>query len=285
MQRGELRAALALFEPLLAAPDDGVQRMARLYACEALLQLGDEIVDSDDAAALECYESAAGLQPTFADIQHRIGRLRLQRGDLSGAGGALDRALEINPRFFAARLDIVEVSLLSDDDRWPDLLEQLEAYAPPLYAEDLTELRNLLEATNVEAAVARILAIRSKSPDPRDHVKARAVSALQDDQPQRAVEMLEAMMQGGRRFPDLLQLLGLAYGALERHAEAEKAFRDAIAIHPGYAKARVNLALTLMDLHRWGEAEAELDVVLQQDPDHPLAQGALEEIRAQVEGE
>ena len=285
MQGGDLRGALEHFEPLLNAPDEGIRKMAKLYACEALLQLGDEIVDSDTIEALECYESAAGLQPTFADIQHRIGRLRLRNGDVEGAIQALERSLEVNPRFFAARLDMVEASLATSAHDWEEPLTQLEAYAPPLYADDVRDVRALLEAANVEAAVARILAIRSKSPDPRDHVKARAVTALQDDQPQRAIEMLEGMMQGGRRFPDLLQLLGLAYGAVERHEDAERAFRDAIAIHPGYAKARMNLALTLMELERWNEAETELQTVLEKDPSHPLALGAIEEIRAQVEGQ
>jgi len=284
MQRGDLRAAIALFEPLLESPDEGVQRMAKLYACEALLQLGDEIVDSDEPAALECYESAAGLQPTFADIQHRIGRLRLRRGDVPGAATALRRALEINPRFFAARLDLLEACLVAADSPWQEPLEQLEAYTPPLYVGDVAEVRSMLEATNVRAALARILAIRSKSPDPRDHVKARAVSALQENQPERAIEMLEGIMQGGRRFPDLLHILGLAYGASERHREAEQAFRDAIAIHPGYTKARMNLALTLMDLQEFDAAETELKTVLEHDPDHPLAQSAIDEIRAQVEG-
>ena len=283
MQRGQLRAALAVFEPLLEVPDEGIRKMARLYACEALLQLGDEIADSDAHAALECYESAAGLQPGFADIQHRIGRLRLQRGDVPGARTALERALEINPRFFAARLDALEVCLSTEGCAWREALGGLESYSPRLYAEEVADVRNLLEAANVEAALARILAIRSKTPDPRDHVKARAVSALQEQQPQRAIEMIEGVMQGGRRFPDLLQLLGLAYGAVGRHEDAEAAFRDAIVIHPGYTKARMNLALTLMERELWVEAEKELTTVLDQEPDHPLALGALEEIRAQVE--
>ena len=180
MQRGELREALASFEPLLESPDEALRKMARLYACEAMLQLGDEILDTDAEAALDCYESASGLQPTFADIHHRIGRLRLTHGDLPGARAALDRALEINPRFFAARLDALEVSLGLDSEDVGDRLQELEAFTPPLYAEDVAEVRSFVEAKNSEAAVARILAIRSKSPDPRDHVKQRAVSALQE---------------------------------------------------------------------------------------------------------
>ena len=92
-------------------------------------------------------------------------------------------------------------------------------------------------------------------------------------------------MHGGRRFPDLLHVLGLAYGALERHQDAERVFREAIAIHPGYSKARVNLALSLMEQERWKEAETELQTVLETEPDHPLALGALDEIRASVGSE
>ena len=284
MQRGELRAALAVFEPLLDNPDDGIRKMARLYACEALLQLGDEIADTDLDAALECYESASGLQPSFADIHQRIGRLRLQRSDLDRAAVALTRALEINPRFFAARLDLIETSVRRGD---PDLgrrLDELEAHAPAVFAADVKQVRELVAVDNREAVVARILAMRERTPDPRDHVKHRAVSALQDGVPERAIELLEGMMHGGRRYPDLLHLLGLAYGAVDRHVDAERAFRDAIAIHPRYAKARVNLALSLMEQERWTEAEEELKSVLEIEPAHPLALGALDEIRAQTQG-
>lgn len=280
MQRGELRSALAAFEPLLDNPDDAIRGMAALYACEALLQLGDRIVESDPAAALECFESASGLQPTFADIHHRVGRIRHQRGEFDAALAAFQRAVDINPRFFSARLEAFEILVGRGDPALAVAFAELEEYAPSLLAEDVASLRPVLERGNLEALKARVLAIRERSPDPRQGLKMKAVQALQDNDPEGAIHLIESAPDGGRRFPDLLHLLGLAHGRLEQHAHAEAAFREALRIHPGFTKARINLALTLIERQRWSEAESELELVLAHDPTHPLALGALEEIRS-----
>ncbi len=282
MQRGDLRGAVERFEPLLDDPEEGIRKMARLYTCEALLQLGDRTVDDDPVAALDLYESASSLQPGFADIHHRIGRIRLAHDDPRAALEAFDRALEINPRFFGARLDALQARAdLGDADLEP-AIEALQSYAPPLFADAIVEARREHLGGDPDAALARILALRDHSPDSRDRAKERAVAALQDGAPARAVELLGSMLAEGRRFPDLLHLLGLAEGALDHHEDAERAFREAIDIHPGYTKARMNLALTLMELDRFDEAETELHAVLACDPSHPLALGALEEIRTRV---
>ena len=280
MQRGELRPALAAFEPLLQSPDEATRGMATLYACEALLQLGDRIVDSDPAAALECFESASGLQPTYADVHHRVGRIRHRRGETDAALAAYKRALDINPRFFSARLEAFQILVDRQDPALADKLTELEEFAPPLLAEDVAALRPLLVSGNLEALAARVLAVRERTPDPRQGLKMKAVQALQDNDPKAAIQLIESAPDGGRRFPDLLHLLGLAHGRLEQHAHAEAAFREALRIHPGFTKARINLALTLIERERWNEAESELELVLAHDPTHLLALGALEEIRS-----
>lgn len=280
MERGELRPALAAFEPLLASPDEATRNMAALYACEALLQLGDRIAASDPAAALECFESASGLQPTYADIHHRVGRIRHQRGETEGALAAFGRALKVNPRFFSARLEAFQILVDRGDPMLSVALAELEEYAPAHLVDDVATLRPLLRAGNLEALAARVLAVREHTPDPRQGLKMKAVQALQDDDAQGAIHLIENSPDGGRRFPDLLHLLGLAHGRLGQHAHAEAAFRESLRIHPGFTKARINLALTLIERERWSEAESELELVLAHDPTHLLALGALEEIRS-----
>jgi tetratricopeptide (TPR) repeat protein len=280
MQKGELRPALAVFEPLLANPDEATRAMAALYACEALLQLGDQLVDTDPDAALECFESASGLQPTYADIHHRVGRLRHQKGEDEAALMAYGRALAINPRFFSARLEAFEILVRRADPAIEEALAALEAQAPAVLRPDVAALRPLWESGNREALAARVMAVRERSPDPRQSLKLKVVQALQNDDPEGAIQWISSAPDGGRRFPDLLHLLGLAHGRLGQQAHAEAAFREALRIHPGFTKARINLALTLIERQRWQEAGAELEIVLTQDPAHPLALGALEEIRA-----
>lgn len=284
MQKGELRPALAVFEPLLDSPDEGIAGMAALYACEALLQLGDRIVESDPAAAVECYESASGLQPGFADIHHRIGRVRHGQGRTDAALAAFERSLAINPNFFSARLEAFEIRARRGDEDLAGAYEELKEYAPPVFQDEIDGLRSLLEAGNAEALAASVAALREHTPDPRRSVKLRAVEALQGDRPEEAIEILRSAPDGGRTYPDLLHLMGLAHGRLDQHEEAEEAFRAALDIHPGLTKSRINLALTLIEGQRWDEAEAELRAVLEQEPDHPLALGALEEIRSATRG-
>ncbi len=281
MDRGRLRQALQHFEPLLDSADEGTRSMARLYSCECWLQLGDEIAASDPEAGLDCFEHAAALQPGFADVQHRVGRgcLRLER--FPEAIEALRRALEINPRFFTARLDLIEALQRAGRSESVEAeIERLADLAPDLFHDDVALLRQAAQTGNAEAVFARLDAMRDHQPSPRERLRREALQALREERPERAVEILADLLETGRRFPDLLLLQGLALARMERARAAEDAFREALAIHPGYTKARINLALALMEQGRNTEAERELRTVLEHDPVHPLALSALEEIQA-----
>jgi len=154
----------------------------------------------------------------------------------------------------------------------------LRQRAPELYADKLDELIQLVEAGSEAAVEAQLHMIREMNPSTREILRQSALKALREDRPEQAVRILEDLIGDRSRFPDLLQLLGLAYSKLERTREAEEAFRAALRIHPKYQKARINLALALMEQDRLREAEQELNTVLEDDPQHPLALSAVEEI-------
>lgn len=279
MDRGQLRRAIDAFAPLLGSADEGVRGMARLYSCESWLQLGDEIAPDDPRAALPCYENASELQPDFADVQHRLGRTRLRLEDHAAAIVALRRALDINARFFNARLDLIEAIVRGGRDHELEAeVQALAANAPDFFDDEIAELRQAAQVGNYEAVCARVDSIRDHNPSPRERLRREALRALRDDRPADALAALAELLDTGSRYPDFLQLQGLAHARLGDGRAAEDSFREALAIHPGYTKARVNLALSLMDQDRMAEAERELRRVLEQDPSHPLAQSALEEI-------
>jgi tetratricopeptide (TPR) repeat protein len=61
------------------------------------------------------------------------------------------------------------------------------------------------------------------------------------------------------------------FALLGRNDEAEKQFRQALALEPDLAQKRVNLAVALMKEKRGEEALAELNIVLRQEPSNRLA--------------
>jgi tetratricopeptide (TPR) repeat protein len=283
MEAGNLRGAIETFLPALEDEDAGTREKARLYCCEAYLQLGDEIRGSDASAALKCYERAAELQPGFADLAHRAGTMHEQLGQFVPAQAAYKRALEINPAFLAARFDSIALHFLRGEALQARAeVDILADHAPEIYAAAVDEIRESLDRGQYEVAAAQLLALRDRSPNPLDLDRQAARKALSAGEPEEAVRILRRGL-GDRRFPDLLQLLGLAYGQLGDHAKAEAAFRDALEVHPGYQKARINLALSLLEQERFEEAESELRQVLEVAPNHPLALGALEEIHCAQE--
>ncbi len=283
MEAGDLRGAIEIFLPFLDDSDAAVRDKARLYCCEAYLQLGDGIRSSDPAAALECYEKAGELQPTFADVAHRTGEMHEVLGEYGQAQAAYLRALEINPAFLAARLDSIALHFQRGEALPARAgVDALAEHAPEIYREAIEEIAVSCERGQLEVASAQLRALRDRSPSVQDLHRQEARDALTEGEPAEAVRILERGL-GERRYPDLLQLLGLAYGQLGELSKAEAAFRDALAIHPGYQKARINLALTLVEQHRFEEAEGELHQVLEVSPGHPLALGALEEIRCATE--
>jgi lipoprotein NlpI len=81
-------------------------------------------------------------------------------------------------------------------------------------------------------------------------------------------------------YPDVHNFRGIVLCDLDRVEEAVEAFRRAVDLSPGYIVPQLNLAFALLRAGRNPEAEAELESVLQREPDEPVASAKLEELRA-----
>lgn len=281
--RGELAQAVECFSPLLDDPDEGVRNKARLYCCEAHLQLGDRYSDADGRRALGHYELARELQPDFADIHYKAGMLYLRAAERLEAEEAFRQALDINPRYFSAHLALCEV-LLRDErvEEAEQELERLLENAPALFRDKISELLQACRSRALSGCVGLVSSIRELSPSRREVMRQSALDALHAGQPARAVEALQEVLRETDRYPDLHHLMGLAYAGMEQHDEAIAAFERALAIHPGYRKARINLALAFLELERFAEAREQLQWVLDREPNHPLALSAMQEIQSLV---
>lgn len=97
---------------------------------------------------------------------------------------------------------------------------------------------------------------------PEEVTYAQAESVYHSGDYRRAVRFFEAYLDREPEHPWGLYMLGLSARKAERPERAEKAFRNVLEIDPDHVKSRVNLARTLLDLDRPGEAVETLRPVL-----------------------
>jgi len=279
--QGRFAEALLLFEDLVDSEDSGVRSKARLYACEAHLNLGDGLRDTDVSLALEHFRHSAEYQPRFADLHNKVGEMcrRLERRP--EAAEAFRKALAINKRYFQARLNLAQCLTEMDElDEAEEEIEKLATSCPPIFRTLAEELLSACRRRN-DARVEHLFGeITELNPDRVGLQKERALGFLRKGDPESAARILEKLVSDHPRFPDLRHLLGLAYGDLGMVEEAMEELKSALEVNPKYLKARINLGILLMEEDRNNEARLEFDRVLEVDPGNPLATHARAEIDA-----
>jgi Tfp pilus assembly protein PilF len=278
LDNGEPKAALALLEVAVASDEAAVSDTARLYAAEVLLQLGEEALTADPEAAREFFRRASEHQPGWADVHYRLARLAIEAGEFNAAAQHLDQAMAINPDYLAARLDRVETILGGARGLLEDHFNRFRELCPPELGADVEDLGSLISAANNEAATDLIGQLRAQLQSVHRERRGQAEQSLRDHDADRALEILEDVMEECGRFPDLLHLAGLAWAQKGDALKAEDHFREALGHNPRFVRARVNLGLALMDQMRPGDAEREFLAVLDIVEDHPIALAALEEL-------
>lgn len=276
---GRYGEALEVFESLIDDPDENVREKARLYSCEAHLQLGEAASHRDLQGAVYHFRKASDYEPRFADIHNKVGEMSRLLGRLEEAADAFRRSLAINERYFMAHINLVQTLLeMGQLTQCGSEIRVLRATCPPLFRDLAEELVVACEAGDRQRMTELLAEIRHLDPDEVSLARERALQVLRRGEPERASEILEELVEKNPSFPDLRLLLGLAYGDMGRVEESMARFREALEINPNYLKARINLGFTLMELERYEEAQTELERALQVDPEHPLAKCALEEL-------
>src|ERR1700734_1079294 len=66
-----------------------------------------------------------------------------------------------------------------------------------------------------------------------------------------------------------IRMLAEVAGRIGRYEDAESLLRRALELCPSFAAARFNLAIVLHRQHRSAEAVAEIEILLEDDPDSP----------------
>jgi Flp pilus assembly protein TadD len=283
---GQHRKALKKFEEMRAVSGrhaDVDASTLDLYTCEAHVALSKEyaaVGNLDDA--IREMQAAVAIKPMFADLHYNLGKYQVQKGSLDEAEKSFRSSLDVNNKFFRARVHLAYI--LHQRDRGTDAAAELMASklsCPNFYRDILDDLMHILRAGEPAPQTEELFhELLEERPSSAQISKELAIEAIQNGDNEEAIRELKKAIALKPDYPDLHNYLGIAYGNNGMVDDAVQEFEIALKINPYYLKARLNLALLYYENDRYVEAQAQLDEVLAIQPDNQLANNLLSELKA-----
>jgi len=195
----------------------------------------------------------------FADVYNMLAVILHERGDFAGAEKHFERAVEINPNYTEALLNLA----VTYND-----LGKYEA-ARKVYAR--------IRREDGQTGVADPF-IRGKIANMHaDLAQAYADAGCKPE----AIEQLKRAVELCPTYADLQTRLGSLYRDTDNFALAREHYEAARAANPKYAPARVLLGVTLLSIGEIDQAIAEWTEVLTLDPENRSAKMYLRMVEAQ----
>ncbi len=253
--------ALALVDAALA--QDAASAEGWLLKGELLAQ-----VKNDAAGANEAYARALAADAAFVPAHLALISERLKAGDVGQAkaqAAQLRAAMPRHPQtlYVDARLALIDRDLKTARERTQQLLRMAPANVGVL------QLAAAIEAQAGWMLLAESYLQKALQIDPTLATARRNLAqiALRLGQPQKALQLIEPLVQPDSRDADALALAGEARLQSGDAPAAEALYQRAARLSPG--DARVRTALAMMNMAR-GDAEtafAQLEVIAGDSPD------------------
>jgi Flp pilus assembly protein TadD len=287
---GQHRKALKKFEELRAVSErhaDVDRSTLDLYTCEAHVALSKEyagVGNIDDA--ISEMQAAVEIKPMFADLHYMLGKFHAEKEVLGEAEASFRRSLEVNNKFFRARVHLAYVLFARGgaEDAAAELMAS-KMSCPNFYRDVLDDLTHLLRTDSQAAHVEEMFHdLLEERPSSAQISRELAVEAIQKGDNEEAIRELKKSIALKPDYPDLHNYLGIAYGNNGMVDDAVQEFEVALKINPYYLKARLNLALLYYENDRFEEAHAQIDEVLSVQPENQLANNLLNELKALADG-
>lgn len=258
------------------------QEMVRMYMVESYVELAKKAArDGKHAEAAAAFERAIEHQPGYADIHSNLGVQYVALGRGEDARACFQRALSINPGYLRARIMLAKLySEAGDGEHAIEELETSLSYAPAFIVDNVRELvRMHRQETSAGERGALFHRLLEERPTSAQISKQIALEAIQNGDYDAAVDELKKALSINPHYPDLHNLLGIAYANRGMTDDAVVEFETALKINPDYLKARLNLALALYEKGARDESLRHLEMVLELDPENELAVNLFRELQ------
>ena len=250
----------------------------------------------DQPRAVERFERAVELDPTYVAALVRLGELYLDEGRAEEAEPLFQQALAVDPASAPALSGIGRAALAQGETaRAIEHLERALAVGPPAWDIHYNLATAYREAGNPERAEEHLSRRGGDPPEPPDPLmrayesllrsprayETRGVAAMRDG---RTAEAAEIFREGVAQTPDdasLRQQLGSAlFAGGDRDGAAEQ-FEAALRLDPAQARAHAGLATLASMGGRLEEAIERFAAAVEHDPDYLEARlGLVDAYRA-----
>jgi tetratricopeptide (TPR) repeat protein len=273
----QIREERRSFQGLLAAGIPSSRKLADAYGSFARLFHVYEFFDAAEAA----YSNAMRLAPGDVNWPHLLGYLYQQTGRLEEAADSFEQAIRVQPDDRPATLRLGQVYL--GQNRLREAREQFQSVVmvfPALARIGLGEvalrerrfkdaidhfdaaLKRVPQASSIHYSLAMAYRGLGRMDEARSHLQQRGSAGINIGDP--IVDGLQALVRGERG----LVVQGRRAYEAGQYKEAAAAFAKAIEVAPTSATARVNLALTQLQLGNATDAVALLRSAFELAPDN-----------------
>ncbi len=229
----------------------------------------------EEAAA--SFKLAITAKPDDPFAYYNLGTLYLQRKDLTAARQYLSQAVKLRLGYAEAwnNLGMVAAQQGQEDEAIKNFRQCL--FLKPTYVTALLNLGNLFrrrgDFNEAKELLERAL---EAAPDDSDTNYSLGMLYAKQDQLERASDYLERAIALRPDHVDSLNNLGVVLVRQRRYAQAKEKFETCIRIAPGFDQAYLNLAGLYVVLQEKEKAREVLLALLRQQPEHKLAQKALQ---------
>jgi len=245
----------------------------KVAAADALAQVARLAEAAGDAAqAAAALEAALGFRSDYPDLHCRRARLLLQLQRRPEARRELERALALNPRYMAARieralLDAAEGLIGEALESLRALARETEVERPLVFQQGLESM----ERADWEVAGTLFSGALALAESAGGSALDRARALLEAGDAAQAAAVLQAAMPGREGWPDLHYLLGSAELQRGHFDDALSALARALELNPDFHAARLQFARALDGVGALAQAAEQVELVLRRDPAHPQA--------------
>jgi len=231
-----------------------------------LYKNGMEAFDKGDyQKAEELFQQLLFTKPNFADIQNKIGIIFNQTNRLSLAAKAFEKALELNPGYTEASLNLaITYSDLGMYDKAREVFENASHFSE--------QVQKTSDAT-IDPFVKGKLAA--------EHLRIGTIYyelRMLDD----AIEEYQKALRLSPTFADIITRLGIAFRDKGNYDDAIAQFNRAKEANPHYIPARLHLGITYYSQGFYGLAEEEWRQALVFDPNNAAVRTYLNFVKPQT---
>lgn len=227
--------------------------------------------------AAASFQSVIRAKPDEPEAYYNLGTLYLRRNDLQNARNYLEQAVKLRPDYPEAwnNLGMIAAQQGQADEGIGNFQKSLQLR--PDYAIALLNLGNLYRRegnlAEAEKLLGRALELEPENPEVNYNL---GMLYARQNQLERASESLQRAVSLRPDYAEALNNLGVLFVRQQKYPEAQEQLEKCIRVAPNFDQAYLNLARLYVLLNDKDKAKQVLLALLKQQPQHKMAQQALE---------